>query len=114
MPQMRFRFADMKGNYFDPGRFMPFGGGPRQCIGNRLALMELKTAAVHLLLSCKFKKCAKTPVSFKTFLISLKIGFAKLTSVEQSFLARKQGNNRIGSVHPSVHPFVCLSELSCL
>ena len=63
---------------FDPERFtpeckakrdllywQPFGVGPRQCIGIRLALMEIKMAVVHLLQNFNVKTCAKTSIPIK-------------------------------------------------
>lgn len=33
----------------NPVSFLPFGFGPRLCVGMRLALLEVKMAAVHVL-----------------------------------------------------------------
>lgn len=57
---------------FDPNRFlgdnktnvspayMPFGLGPRMCIGNRFVLLEAKTVIFQLLAKCDLKPCEKT------------------------------------------------------
>ncbi|CAK9821355.1 Cytochrome P450 9e2 [Anthophora retusa] len=58
---------------FDPDRFlndgkkilnsatyMPFGIGPRMCIGNRFALTEMKVLLCHLLARCNLKACSRT------------------------------------------------------
>ena len=58
---------------FDPDRFspenrdtqeaysyMPFGVGPRQCIGFRFALLEMKTAMFKILCRVKFQRAADT------------------------------------------------------
>ena len=42
---------------------MVFGGGPRQCIGMRLALYEIRMAMVSLLRKFRFVKIKETPVS---------------------------------------------------
>ncbi|KAK3101165.1 hypothetical protein FSP39_001444 [Pinctada imbricata] len=42
--------------------FMPFGLGPRMCIGMRLALVEAKIALVHVLRRIKFDKSPNTEV----------------------------------------------------
>ncbi len=51
--------------YLDSYSYMPFGAGPRACIGMRLALLELKVAAVRLLKTFKFQTCAKTSVGLE-------------------------------------------------
>lgn len=50
-----------KGNIL-PYTYLPFGVGPRQCIGNRFALMEIKILMVHLLRKFVIKPNEKTPI----------------------------------------------------
>ncbi|XP_076249789.1 cytochrome P450 9e2-like [Calliopsis andreniformis] len=56
------RFLDKK---VSQSTFIPFGLGPRVCIGNRFALMEVKILFLHLLLRCELEPCSKTPIPMK-------------------------------------------------
>jgi cytochrome P450 len=60
---------------FDPERFspersvgrprfayFPFGGGPRQCIGNELALMEIKLILIRMVQLYRFTLVSKLPI----------------------------------------------------
>ncbi|KAL6262980.1 hypothetical protein P5V15_005771 [Pogonomyrmex californicus] len=47
------------------GAYIPFGLGPRMCIGNRFALLEVKVLFFHLLARCNLKVCEKTPIPLK-------------------------------------------------
>ena len=56
----------------DPIIYQPFGAGPRICIGQRFAILEIKMAICKLLLNFALSPCEDTPVSnvfAKIFLI---------------------------------------------
>lgn len=54
------RFSDANKHNIRPGTYMPFGIGPRNCIGSRFALMEMKSIFVYLLLHFSLEPCEKT------------------------------------------------------
>lgn len=59
------RFSEENRKNIDLDTYMPFGIGPRNCIGSRFALMELKTIFYYLLLNFSFEKTEKTQIPFK-------------------------------------------------
>uniref|UniRef100_A0A182TG63 Uncharacterized protein n=1 Tax=Anopheles melas TaxID=34690 RepID=A0A182TG63_9DIPT len=59
------RFSAVNRNNIQPGTYLPFGAGPRNCIGSRFALMEAKAALYYLLLNFRLIPCAKTQIPLK-------------------------------------------------
>ncbi|XP_011638707.1 cytochrome P450 9e2-like [Pogonomyrmex barbatus] len=60
------RFSDENKDKIVPYSYLPFGLGPRKCIGNRFALMETKILLAHLLQKFTLKTTPKTvePIVF--------------------------------------------------
>ncbi|KAJ6649589.1 putative cytochrome P450 9f2 [Pseudolycoriella hygida] len=59
------RFNEENRGKIDPGTYLPFGIGPRNCIGSRFALMELKTILYYLALNFHFEPTEKTQIPLK-------------------------------------------------
>ncbi|NWU99916.1 C340 protein, partial [Upupa epops] len=56
------RFSKENKESIDPYTFLPFGAGPRNCIGMRFALLIVKVAVVVLLQNFSFRTCKDTPI----------------------------------------------------
>ncbi|NXP18603.1 CP3AT protein, partial [Scytalopus superciliaris] len=56
------RFSKENKEGIDPYTFLPFGAGPRNCIGMRFALLVVKVAVVVLLQNFSFRTCKDTPI----------------------------------------------------
>ncbi|XP_050684344.1 cytochrome P450 9e2-like isoform X2 [Leptidea sinapis] len=54
------RFLEENKHKIKPFTFLPFGAGPRNCIGIRFAMMELKVLLFHLVANFEIQKCEKT------------------------------------------------------
>ncbi|XP_012253052.2 cytochrome P450 9e2-like [Athalia rosae] len=54
------RFNDENKSGINPLTYLPFGIGPRMCIANRFALMEVKLVLFHLLARCELLPSSKT------------------------------------------------------
>lgn len=59
------RFSIENRDQIDPDTYLPFGIGPRNCIGSRFALMEIKTIIYYLLLTFDFEVTKKTQIPIK-------------------------------------------------
>ncbi|KAH8401477.1 hypothetical protein KR009_005750 [Drosophila setifemur] len=55
------RFDDEHKHEIRPFTYLPFGVGQRSCIGNRMALMEVKSVIYKLVLRFRLKPTEKTP-----------------------------------------------------
>ncbi|NXJ89088.1 CP3A9 protein, partial [Corythaixoides concolor] len=59
------RFSKENKDSIDPYTYLPFGAGPRNCIGMRFALLSLKVAITILLQHFTFQTCKETPIPLK-------------------------------------------------
>lgn len=57
------RFSDENKKTRDNSAFLPFGIGPRNCIGMRFAMVEMKLLLASILIKYRLVPCDKTPVS---------------------------------------------------
>ncbi|KAK1122061.1 hypothetical protein K0M31_009905 [Melipona bicolor] len=71
-----------------PMSFLPFGDGPRNCIGGRFAHIQSKVGLTTILRNHKFDVCEKTTIPYepdkRTFVLSLKGGVNLKISKAQS------------------------------
>lgn len=56
------RFNEENISSIRPYTFLPFGAGPRNCVGSRFALQLVKTCLLHAVHNVQFVKCSKTKV----------------------------------------------------
>ncbi|XP_013199514.1 cytochrome P450 9e2 [Amyelois transitella] len=72
------RFSEENRHKIKPFTYMPFGFGPRNCIGSRFALCEVKVMLYQLLQHFELSPCEKTSIpaklSTETFNIRIKGG----------------------------------------
>ena len=58
------RFSPGEKEKRHPCAFLPFGGGPRNCIGLRFAMLEAKMLLASIIRQMKFVACADTEVCY--------------------------------------------------
>ncbi|KAG4072747.1 hypothetical protein HA402_001859 [Bradysia odoriphaga] len=73
------RFSDENKPNIRPGTFIPFGMGPRACIGSRFALLQIKAILYNLLLNFHIDCSARTQIPLKLkgngMAVSVEVGF---------------------------------------
>ncbi|XP_058837436.1 probable cytochrome P450 9f2 [Topomyia yanbarensis] len=82
------RFSDENKGNINLGAYLPFGIGPRNCIGSRFALMEVKAIVYYLLLNFSFHRSENTQIPLK-----LKKGFVNLQTEKGMFMRLQLRNN---------------------
>ncbi|KAL5284528.1 hypothetical protein ACFFRR_006673 [Megaselia abdita] len=56
------RFSDENKKNISPNTFFPFGIGPRMCIGNRFAMLEIKALLFYMMKDVSFKRSEKSTI----------------------------------------------------
>ncbi|XP_072799387.1 cytochrome P450 3A24-like isoform X2 [Vicugna pacos] len=59
------RFSKKNQDSINPYTYLPFGTGPRNCIGMRFAMMSMKLALTKVLQNFSFKPCKETQIPLK-------------------------------------------------
>jgi cytochrome P450 len=57
-----FRFTAEAEQQRRPFTYLPFGAGPRSCLGVRLGLLVVKLTLLHMLHEFRFEACPETQV----------------------------------------------------
>lgn len=81
------RFTSESMNTRHPMTYLPFGDGPRNCIGARFAVFQTKVGLIKTLRKYKVEVCEKTPIPYinlpNAFLLAPKDGlYLKLSKVD--------------------------------
>uniref|UniRef100_A0A182JKW9 Uncharacterized protein n=1 Tax=Anopheles atroparvus TaxID=41427 RepID=A0A182JKW9_ANOAO len=75
------RFSPENRDKINPSTYLPFGIGPRNCIGSRFALMEVKAIIYSMLMEFTFEKTPNTQIPLR-----LARGFAGMRSEKGVFV----------------------------
>lgn len=84
------RFSDENVESIKPYTYLPFGAGPRNCVGMRLALQSVKLCLIHSLHNVQFVRTEKTKVPVK-----IKLGIGVLTAEDFTVGVRKRPTQNI-------------------
>lgn len=73
------RFTEEARKKQDPFAYLPFGAGPRGCIGMKMGLLETKITLLRILQKFQFKTCPETEVCIFRGLKATLVNFRQLT-----------------------------------
>ncbi|GFR33569.1 cytochrome P450 3A24 [Trichonephila clavata] len=62
------RFKPEERSKIEPYAYLPFGAGPRNCVGMRFALMEIKVCLAYVIANFKINRCPQTKVPLEYLL----------------------------------------------
>ncbi|PRD25933.1 UNVERIFIED_CONTAM: Cyp3a2 [Trichonephila clavipes] len=85
------RFTSEERAKRDPNAYLPFGAGPRNCVGMRFALMEIKICLAYVVTNFEFFKCSETQVTTSICRRQLCFRALRVPSWSRSF--DSQGNS---------------------
>ncbi|KAK8756636.1 hypothetical protein V5799_000665 [Amblyomma americanum] len=93
------RFSKENVGSIGPYTYLPFGAGPRNCIGMRFAMQILKTGLLHAVHSAQFVRCPRTKVTPE-----FQAGFGLLQAKELFVGIRERNNYMEDSSSIPPHP----------
>lgn len=84
------RFSPKEVAKRDPILWLPFGDGPRNCVGLRFGMMQARVGLVMLLNNFEFFRCTKTPLAlefkYDSFILTIAGGlYLKLKKIPSEF-----------------------------
>ncbi|XP_076838921.1 cytochrome P450 3A30-like [Brachyhypopomus gauderio] len=88
------RFTKGNKELIDPYVYMPFGAGPRNCIGMRFAMVSMKLAIVEILQSFDVNVCAETKVPMELGITGL---LAPKDTVKLKFSPRRHSTTELSN-----------------
>ncbi|KAL3194379.1 hypothetical protein MRX96_046117 [Rhipicephalus microplus] len=86
------RFSEENVGSIRPYTYLPFGAGPRNCIGNRFVILTIKLCLFHSVRSVEFTRTSKTKVP-----LSIKRGHGGLCTEDVTLGIQKRRDQRLGN-----------------
>lgn len=78
VPIVHCRFDAEKKADIKPYSYLPFGAGPRMCIGQRFAILEIKVAIARILQNFTFSRTSESHVRLLTYCLTFLLHITKI------------------------------------